>query len=70
MGATLKFWRRSRVPKKGSRNEAVEIFLARRQISRDYYTIPSATQARINQSILSILIDLILRLISIDIGNL
>ena len=26
MGARLKFWRRSRVPKKGSRDEAVEIF--------------------------------------------
>ena len=26
MGAKLKFWRRSRVPKKGSRDEAVEIF--------------------------------------------
>ena len=25
MGARLKFWRRSRVPKKGSRDEAVEI---------------------------------------------
>ena len=28
MGARLKFWRRSRVPKKQSRDEAVEIFLA------------------------------------------
>ena len=28
MGARLKFWRRSSVPKKGSRDEAVEIFLA------------------------------------------
>ena len=28
MGARLKFWRRGRVPKKGSRDEAVEIFLA------------------------------------------
>ena len=26
MGAKLKFWRRSHVPKKGSRDEAVEIF--------------------------------------------
>ena len=26
MGARLKFWRRSRVPKKGSRDEAVEIY--------------------------------------------
>ena len=25
VGARLKFWRRSRVPKKGSRDEAVEI---------------------------------------------
>ena len=28
VGARLKFWRRSRVPKKGSRDEAVEVFLA------------------------------------------
>ena len=27
MGARLKFWWRSRVPKKGSRDEAVEIIL-------------------------------------------
>ena len=27
VGAVLKFWRRSRVPKIGSRDEAVEIFL-------------------------------------------
>ena len=38
VGARLKFWRRSRVPKKGSRDEAG-------QISLDYYTIPLATQA-------------------------
>ena len=53
VGARLKFWRRSRVPKQGSRDEAV--FLAasstilqrlRRHISTDYYTIPPATQAR------------------------
>ena len=30
MGATLKFWQRSRVPKKGSRDEAVEIPPARK----------------------------------------
>ena len=30
MGARLKFWRRSRVPKKGSRDEAVEIPPARK----------------------------------------
>ena len=30
MGARLKFWRRSRVPKKGSRGEAVEIPPARK----------------------------------------
>ena len=34
-GARLKFWRRSRDPKKGNRDEAVEI----------HYTIPPATQA-------------------------
>ena len=28
MSARLKIWRRSRVPKKGSRDEVVEIFLA------------------------------------------
>ena len=28
VGARLKFWRRSRVPKRGSRDEAVELFLA------------------------------------------
>ena len=68
MGARLKFWRRSRVPKKGSRDEAVEIprgFAARDgsavkshsnilqrlrcQVSRDYYTIPPATQANLIQ---------------------
>ena len=63
MGARLKFWRRSRVPKKESREEAVG-FAARdgsavkshstilqrlrRQISLDYYTIPPATQATDN----------------------
>ena len=31
MGARLKFWRRSRVPKKGSRDEAV-VFLAASQL--------------------------------------
>ena len=48
MGARLKFWRRSRVPKEGSRDEAVEIpyfSRLRRQISLDYYTISPATQA-------------------------
>ena len=55
VGARLKFWRRSRVPKKGSRNEAVDGYAVkshstilqrlRRQISPDYYTIPPATQA-------------------------
>ena len=44
MGARLKFWH---VPKKGSRDEAVEILQRlRRQISLDYYTIPPATQAK------------------------
>ena len=39
VGARLTFWRRSRVPKKGSRDEAVEIFLAAcHQISLDYIT--------------------------------
>ena len=33
MGARLKFWRRSRVPKKGSRDEAVEILVG---ISRSF----------------------------------
>ena len=46
----LKFWRRSRVPKKGSRDEAVKshstiLQRLRRQISLDYYTIPPAMQA-------------------------
>ena len=49
VGARLKFWRRSRVPKKGNRDEAVGIggwyfsrlrrsWLLRRQISLDYIT--------------------------------
>ena len=51
VGARLKFWRRSRVPKKGSRDEALKSYSTtlhrlRRQISLDYYTIPPATQAR------------------------
>ena len=50
MGARLTFWRPSRVPKKGSRDEAVVhsaiLQRLRRQISLDYYTIPPATQAR------------------------
>ena len=45
----LKFWPRSRVPKKESKDEAVEIlrrsWRLRHQISLDYYTIPPATQA-------------------------
>ena len=55
VGARLKFWRRSRVPEKGSRDEAVDgsalkshstiLQRLRRQISIDYYTIPPATQA-------------------------
>ena len=52
VGARLKFWQRSCVPKKGSRDEVVEIpsrlrpsWLLRRQISLNYYTIPPATQA-------------------------
>ena len=59
VGARLKFWRRSRVPKKGSKDKAVEILAARpsnltrlyyngsagRQISLEYFTIPPATQA-------------------------
>ena len=55
MDARLKFWQRSRVPKKGSRDEAVDgsaakshstvLQLLRLQISLDYYTIPPATQA-------------------------
>ena len=56
VGARLKFWRRSRVPKKASRDEAVDgsavksqstiLQRFRRQISLDYYTIPPATQVR------------------------
>ena len=49
MAVRFKFWRRSRVPKKGSRDKAVEIpryfSRLRRQISLDYYTVPPATQA-------------------------
>ena len=50
VGARLKFWRRSRVPIKGSRDAAVKSHLTilqrlRGQISLDYYTIPPATQA-------------------------
>ena len=46
VGARLKFWRRSRVPKKGSRDDYSTILQRlRRQISPDYYTIPPATQA-------------------------
>ena len=62
VGARLKFWRRSRVPKKGSRSisrgfaardgSAVKshstiLQRLRRQISLDYYTIPPATQATV-----------------------
>ena len=51
VGARLKFWQRSCVPKKGSRDEAVVkshstmLQRLRCQISLDYYTIPPATQA-------------------------
>ena len=63
MGARLKFSRRSRVPKKGSRDErgfaardgsavkshsTVLLQRLRRQISLNYYTIPPATQAKLN----------------------
>ena len=61
VGARLKFWRRSRVPKKRSRDEAVAardgsavksystiLQRLRRQMSLDYYTIPPATQAKWN----------------------
>ena len=66
VGARLKFWLRSRVPKKGSRDEAVEIAARdgsavkshstilqrlRRQISLDYYTIPPATQANAKRTV-------------------
>ena len=44
VGARLKFWRRSRVPKKGSNLTILQRL--RRQISLDYYTISPATQAR------------------------
>ena len=53
MGARLKFWRLSRVPKKGIRNKAVDGYAVkshstilqrlRRQISLDYYTIAVVT---------------------------
>ena len=56
VSARLKIWWRSRVPKKGSRDEVVDgsalkfhstiLQRLRRQISLDYYTIPPATQAR------------------------
>ena len=36
MGARLKFWRRSRVPEKGSRDEAVEIPPARKPSLRSW----------------------------------
>ena len=54
VGARFKFWRRSRVPKKGSRDEgdgsAVQshstiLQRLRCQIALEYYTIPPATQA-------------------------
>ena len=46
VGARLKFWRRSRVPKKGTGDDYSTILQRlRRQISPDYYTIPPATQA-------------------------
>ena len=46
VGARLKFWWRSHVPKKGSRDDYSTILQRlRRQISPDYYTIPPATQA-------------------------
>ena len=44
VGARLKFWQRSRVPKKGSRDTTL-LQRLRRQIALDYYTIPPATQA-------------------------
>ena len=54
VGARLKFWRRSRVPKKGSGDEAAPpsnlsstiLQRLRHQISLHYYTIPPAMQAK------------------------
>ena len=66
MGARLKFWRWSRVPKKGSRNKAVDGYAVkshstilqrlRRQISLDYYTIPPATQAKYYAEVLNVVV--------------
>ena len=47
MGARLKFWRRSRVPK--TRIRDAYFSRLRRQISLDYYTIPPATQASVKR---------------------
>ena len=62
VGARLKFWRRRRVPKKGSnltrlyynrsaaKSHSTILQRLRRQISLDYYTIPPATQAKKNRA--------------------
>ena len=56
VGARLKFWRRSRVPKEGSRDEAVEIpyfsrlrrsWRLRRQISLDYRELTKRGRRRL-----------------------
>ena len=41
MGARLTFWRWSRVPKKGSRNEAIEIRISRSFAARDGSAVKS-----------------------------
>ena len=41
VGARLKFWRRSRVPKQGSRDEAVEIHISRGFATRDGSAVKS-----------------------------
>ena len=70
MSERLKFWRRSRVPKTGSRDELASPLVTappykshstilqrlRRQISLDYYTIPPATQAKYYAEVLNVVV--------------
>ena len=58
MGARLKFWRRSRVPKKGSRDEAVEIPPARKPRYFEYLRTPVCRETDWSRAIhMSIMLD-------------
>ena len=58
MGARSKFWRRSRVPKKGSRDEAVEIPPARKPRYFEYLRTPVCGETDWSRAIhMSIMLD-------------